>query len=476
MTQKKYISDIIGEEYKAWIPGERILIEAQTGTGKTIFVLTTLLNYCRDTNKTVLYVCNRTYLKEQIRNLVSDNKDIMTTVNYQYLEHDIETLYNSDYSFLFAYDFIIFDEAHYFNSDSEISQYTDIVFNEIPNITNSIIIFMTATPQILKSYLNQLNIQINYSYDTDKDYSYIRNIIFYDDVNTANTILETLSEKDKAIYFCNSLERAAEYHERFNNSCFLCSENQAKYKKYISRDEKNRIIKENIFESQILITTSALDNGISLTDDNIKYIIIDIPHLITLIQCVGRKRIANDSDKIILFVRKPSGNAINFILSEVKKKFNIIHAREILTREEFEQRYKKVDCHEMIDTDLNINYAAKAKIEWDYEFLQNCLNDKDFYINTVKEYFQRGDTETEYYSTFVNKYELEQYLNVKMDTDIKNKFKSFMKDKYLSTNKEKYRTDGIKVINKFFEDNQYNYYLTKLRDNTQRYWMLNKKC
>jgi hypothetical protein len=69
----------------------------------------------------------------------------------------------------------------------------------------------------------------------------------------------------------------------------------------------------------------------------------------------------------------------------------------------------------MIDTDSCINYAAKARIEWDFAFFQNCLKDKNFYINTVKEYFQRGTTETEYYSTFVNKYELEQYLNIKMD-------------------------------------------------------------
>lgn len=476
MTQKKYISDIIGENYKSWIPGNRILIEAQTGTGKTVFVLTTLLNYCRDTNKTVLYVCNRTYLKKQIQNLASNNKDIMTTLNYQYLEHDIESLSMTDYSFLFKYDFIIFDEAHYFNSDSEISQYTDIVFNEIPNIKDSIIIFMTATPQILKLYLKQQNIQIDYFYDTDKDYSYIKNIIFYEDNNTVNTILETLPENDKAIYFCNNLERAEEYREHFNNSCFLCSENQGKHRKHISRDEKNRIINENHFESQILITTSALDNGISLSDENIKYIIIDIPHLITLIQCIGRKRIDDDSDKIILFVRKPSGNYINLILNEVKKKVDIIHAREYLPREEFERIYKKVDCHEMIDTDSSINYAAKARIEWDFAFFQSCSKDKNFYINTVKDYFQRGNTETEYYSTFVNKYDLEQYLNVKMDTDIKSKFKTFMKDNYLSTNKEKYRTDGFKVINKFFEDNQYNYFLSDTRDNSHRYWVLNKKC
>ena len=40
----KWVSETIGEDYKNWRAGDTYYINAQTGTGKTYFILNTLLD------------------------------------------------------------------------------------------------------------------------------------------------------------------------------------------------------------------------------------------------------------------------------------------------------------------------------------------------------------------------------------------------------------------------------------------------
>lgn len=55
----QYISDKIGDGYKTWEEGGMIFISSPTGSGKTFFILETLLPYARQQNKTILYLVNR---------------------------------------------------------------------------------------------------------------------------------------------------------------------------------------------------------------------------------------------------------------------------------------------------------------------------------------------------------------------------------------------------------------------------------
>ena len=48
---QSYVSDIIGEDYKNWKPGDRILISTGTGSGKTWFVLRVLLGEAKRQGK-----------------------------------------------------------------------------------------------------------------------------------------------------------------------------------------------------------------------------------------------------------------------------------------------------------------------------------------------------------------------------------------------------------------------------------------
>jgi len=81
---RQYISDIITqEEISKWQPKNRILIDAQTGFGKSQFVKNELYKYCKNHNKTILLLSNRNVLKNQNNEELKDEKlDIITLKNY----------------------------------------------------------------------------------------------------------------------------------------------------------------------------------------------------------------------------------------------------------------------------------------------------------------------------------------------------------------------------------------------------------
>ncbi len=183
---KQYVTDLIGDEYKNWEPGKTVLIGTPTGSGKTTFVLQTLLRHAVAQDKHVVYYCNRQVLHEQF-DLISINKiremcqsaddineDLAKSLvshlhirTYQQMEgqktyprlkienpHILETQYWDTYDILYY----IFDEAHYFISDSTINEHTnywlDASTNSQYELRKSIRIYLTATPEPLFAFLS----------------------------------------------------------------------------------------------------------------------------------------------------------------------------------------------------------------------------------------------------------------------------------------------------------------------------------
>ncbi|HBG8358175.1 DEAD/DEAH box helicase family protein [Clostridioides difficile] len=217
----KRVSEIIGEDYKKWIKGDIILIDGQTGTGKTYFINSVLAKAYP--NKKILYICNRTNLKRQIKlelikklthdsensekvfeDLKLENKKFqeyhnkknedtfkmgknisvleqfdlieiienITVLSYQTLANEIikNRFYNSNDSFndkfnFNSYDYLIFDECHYLYSDATFNNKTNFIFEEIFNKPSEAIkIFMSATPEDLEPHIENI-----FNTDNQKD-------------------------------------------------------------------------------------------------------------------------------------------------------------------------------------------------------------------------------------------------------------------------------------------------------------------
>ena len=180
---KKYLSEQIGDDYKKWSKGDKVLISTPTGSGKTTFISQILLPYATERNEKVIYICNRRALKDQDRYnfrrdlerkypndaiFVDQCLEHIFVQTYQYCEqHKAYPRFNGILSLkeqeenkekeeaqcVESAQYYIFDEAHYFICDS--------LFNQGTNYWNSIFfktgisIFLTATPEPLLLYLNR---------------------------------------------------------------------------------------------------------------------------------------------------------------------------------------------------------------------------------------------------------------------------------------------------------------------------------
>lgn len=151
---KNYVDDMIGDDYKDWRNSENVLISSPTGSGKTHFILNTLLPFAKAENRTILYACNRKVLCKQIENMVPEEyKDYIGIYTYQALEYKLKELR--------SYSYHIFDEAHYFFQDSIFNRRTarwyPVLYEEhlSPSYAR---IFISATPEDLRMLYMPLSI------------------------------------------------------------------------------------------------------------------------------------------------------------------------------------------------------------------------------------------------------------------------------------------------------------------------------
>lgn len=182
-----YYDEQTGQEYSQSYDGNLIFIDAPTGSGKTTFILKTLLPYFCALKKKILYLVNRRILKKQIQEMISYLPHAQTTAItvelYQKIEKKITEsafsfdekegmkTYGYDYSKLqelSVYDCVVCDECHYFLTDSNYNTNTVFSFQWIRDtFWNKGCIFMSATIREVQSYIEEKN---PFKYDEAKEY------------------------------------------------------------------------------------------------------------------------------------------------------------------------------------------------------------------------------------------------------------------------------------------------------------------
>lgn len=179
----KYITEFIrSEEASQWTANTPVFISSQTGSGKTTFVYDVLIKdiilKSQAPNDKVLLLCNRVALsrqckykaaewqknfrknssyekmlaKHQVRGIDEDCPDFGAVHIYTYhqIYHKIlrEKSNNEGFS-LNNYKYIVFDECHFFTSDSRFLNTTDDMLKVILEGANqSVRIYMSATPDV----------------------------------------------------------------------------------------------------------------------------------------------------------------------------------------------------------------------------------------------------------------------------------------------------------------------------------------
>lgn len=492
--EKKYIKDIIPtKEIEKWRRGDKILITAQTGSGKTQWVKDTLYKHCKRNGKRILLLSNRNVLRRQNENELKDKSDVITLKNYQTIETRILEHEASLDDIFRKYDYIIFDEAHYWFSDSAFNRNTDLLMGTVkrPN-TSKIFVYMTATPDVLKLYHNQYEYTYPKAEDESyfKDYSFVESIYFYNSDDRAESILDYIPSGEKAIYFTS----AANAYKASNrpNAAFVCSDNNEEYAQFSSKSTLKRIEEDGVFNEKILCTTTVLDTGLSISDVSVKHIILDIIDPVTLIQAIGRIRII-DGQRITLYIRNRHNGQLNFHLNQMnmilKFAFEMFqlkdeHPDDYVQR--FQKKYSRKDFDNVIQNDFNVNYAKYYHTKYLKELYQRMLKDKKkigylryicqlLGINENDKRIKSADIEFEKktLSSMLKAYVGRRLYKGKEQEDFKTEFFERI---FSPKKKINYRHRGLNSINSILQEDDEPYMIVTKREwksrKPIRYWMV----
>lgn len=448
---KRYLSDYIKDDYMTW-HNETVIFDCGTGCGKTYFCINVLGKYAKENNKTVLILSNRKKLNDQIEEEIVKHglEDNVKCTLYQYLENRL--INNTEIP---HFDYIIADECHYFINDANFNNRTDLSYRFIiDHIVNkdNVIILMSATCKVwFKSLKDNLKVSCK-SYYVERDYSYIKDVYFYDKKLLFQLLHNILNETDdKVIVFCSG-NRLLEAYEEFGKLA------EYYYSEYADRKLKKLPRTENVapFTKHILFTTIALDNGVDIYDDKLHHVFCEIFEPDTLVQCIGRKRIKDNNDWCNVYIKEYTIQGVTGKINGYEKSLKVsdLYKRDINL---FNQKYmdgrklnnnnlfynKNNECrlNILIDNNyiLNQQFALQVKNNSYKETLLSYL-DEQFRskVKDIKNIDKEYNGFVEFLKFFINK-----RLYVEDRKIIKEKFKEI----YCK------RDNGIKTFNALLEEN-----------------------
>lgn len=405
----KWVADTIGESYKKWKLGSIVIIEAQTGTGKTWWVKNVLVNYL-DNDERLLFVCNRTNLKRQLKidllkkynmpipminNEVNvENLDALTTIknvtitSYHAIQYAaLDEKYDGKLFDLSLFTYVVLDECHYIMADASFVNDCKFAYEKLINdrCINVIKIFISATINEVRGPITRcaekgfgLKPEIH-EYTTGIDYSYLNPIYFDNNWDDIINIIKNDDTDEKWLIFISDLEDGKKILKE------LGKDNCSIIKAGTKSDELNSIINNSKFNKKVLICTKAMDNGINIDDCKVKNILIMSWDKISFIQMLGRVRvdISKEVEEINLYI--PTRMKKSFLTKlklHLQKQSQIDLFRE--DRRAFNKKYdnkiKKLGSMEDIffrnlaDGEWKINPIGNARLMEDTTFTQYMVN------------------------------------------------------------------------------------------------------
>ena len=306
-----YLSDKIGLEYQRWNKDALVIIKAPTGCGKSHFVLNELLNYAMQQGRRILYLVNRTILKDQLIKKCNEKSselsvryrqiitigDYIHICTYQEIEQRLKygdtdplrvNLKDANGNPIEPYYYVVYDECHYFYADADFNPGTEISYVYLTQSFRHVVqIFMSATIENMEEKIEKdltytggfkLHLKPFKKYEMEIDYDYV-DLHYIADNKEILELIKT-EKNEKWLIFTDNIDKGNELakdirniHEKYagDNVVFI----DARYKTDESGSDSVRELVDNrLIEKPVIITTSVLDNGVSFEDEGLRNIII----------------------------------------------------------------------------------------------------------------------------------------------------------------------------------------------------------
>lgn len=449
---EKYISDGIKEGYTEWEmrkplnSSTKVFIESPTGTGKTSFIINTLLPYAAKHNRSILYIGNRVAIKEQTENILECNcpqlmydlhpKSGETTFWYPQTYTCITLLnYQSALSFKkeYQYYYVIFDEVHFFLEDALFNAKTSKIYDYLmTKYMDSVNIFMSATigefvelfdktyknytpPHIVDKYSeeeNNINKHAMYHWNL-RHYinTYARpsyHVVLYDKNDYLYDAIRKTPKDEKWLIFVSSKHNGdllkKDLSNKTNKKCCFLTAQSKKTKTW------ETLVETSYFNEDVLIATKVLDNGVNIKSSSIKHVVVPFSDSTEFIQMIGRRRILNDdhydshSDEktnskgiVNLYIKQPTVQEINAKLMQYNRMLKtIIIVEDCLIKDSLNKNNNLVqkmiirfwnDCDKTINNLFNISFRGNSiKLEVNALAREKLSNLIKFYENLSSEY------------------------------------------------------------------------------------------
>lgn len=350
------VSDIIKrKDIESWKQGDIITIEAGTGVGKSYFIKNGLYSYAKERGEKILFLIHRSNCRDQFQHEIEkDGKaDIINIATYQ----SMESLYE-DRIDITKYTYIVCDEFHYFMSDALFNSTTDISLNKILNQSNKIRIFMSATGGEMVEYIKDTRGFTTKDYALPIDFDFVNSLTFYNTEKHVDMLIEQFKESGgKSMFFVHSVSKAYDMYREYKDvSMFNCSKHNQQFYKYVNKHKMDNLLHTEQFTDDILFTTTAMDAGVNIIDESVKNIVVDIKDIGVLIQCIGRKRMQHNKDKINLYVRDINNNEIGGLITQANKKLEMVNYFNEHGTVEYVKRYgRENDYSKIVHDDIDEN-------------------------------------------------------------------------------------------------------------------------
>ena len=399
--RKQYISELIDEStYSDWLYGKKVMLNAPTGAGKTTFILSVFLKYCKRCGKKMLILVNRRLLREQYdydladiylcyREMCNDIK----LLTYQELSEKIKL--GKDLSTeLSEYDVIVCDEVHYFYNDSEFNALGTYVLLQamIKAAFFKTIIFITATLDEVRPLLERTILKCadkireesgeikkcefqitTLDFGFLADYERFR-CCFIPDVQS---LAETIANSDKkALIFIDDKAKAEAFKKLLIQTDKVKESdvtmlNAQSLEENLERGMVRMLSIGNKLLKKILITTSVLDNGVSIHDPEVGSVVIATESKVSFLQMLGRIRSESiDSCTLYIYPREIEYYSKRIRQYSARMEFFEQYTEEILRKNFWEILYQGwFDNDEKANILRNMIILTNSEVEfYDEEF------------------------------------------------------------------------------------------------------------
>lgn len=432
-STRQSVSDIItADEIKSWVPEVPVIILAGTGTGKSHFIKSSVYRVAKEAGDRILMLIHRVNCVNQFRQEIENDEDpnkkeIIKVDTYQKIQY--KELHGKEYD-LKPFRYIVSDEFHYFIGDADYNNSTDVSFDKIMSMKDSIKIFMSATGEDVAQFIiKNANVEpLVYKLDLPKPP--IGHLTFFHSGKTMNDLAKGLIEKgEKGIFFINSVRTAFQLYEEFSDyAVFNCSK---KHSLYENVDEKKieSILENEKFNETMLITSTCMDSGINLKDPDLKHIIIDVPDVGSLIQCAGRKRSITKDDIADVYIKAISNKLLGSRKGKIRQSLTMANFLRNHTKEQFLQKYpRQYDTTGIVYdarvsdskeyTVKHINELMFQKRVLDIDAIDEMIGYGEYgYCKFISRLLGKYNPELEYYDYYVMKGDVsvEEYLDSHVD-------------------------------------------------------------